>query len=92
MQVWQGEAGVDRRNLWLGLILRVQGLGLCPLDTLHHFGASPVGHHAAVAGYISWHALFLRCPVDRLDGTDAVCVVHLAIGRVEELSDVLVRL
>ena len=70
----------------------MQGLRLGSLYTLHHFGASPVRHHAAVAGDVAWHALFLGGSIDCLYSTYAVCVLNFAIGRVEQLCDVLVRL
>lgn len=94
MQIGQGKTGcVDGGDLWLRFVFGVEGLRLCSLDALHHFGAGAVRHHAAVASDVaSWHALLLGCSIDCLDGADAVCVLDFAVRGVQELCDVLVRL
>lgn len=40
----------------------------------------------------SRHVCFLAGPVDGLDRADAICVLDLTIGRVEQLSDILIGL
>jgi len=44
-----------------------------------------------VAWDIARNVCFLARPIDGLNCTDAVCVLDLAISRVQELSDILIR-